>query len=185
MNPEDPVNGDGGERVVIVDKKGNGVGEAGKLHVHREGILHRAFSVFIFDGDGRFLLQQRAVEKYHSGGLWSNTCCSHPRPGEGVHDAARRRLVEEMGMRCDFFPLFETSYLARFSNGLIENEYVHVFAGTCDMEPSPNPAEVMDYKWMDASALRSSLRQRPDAYSFWFKQYWDRAYESHRSRLTV
>lgn len=183
MIQADPVDNDGGERIVLVDEQGRGIGEAGKLHVHREGILHRAFSVFIFDRDGRFLLQQRAEGKYHSGGLWSNTCCSHPRPGEDVSDAAGRRLVEEMGMRCDLQPMFETSYRANVSNGLIENEYVHVFTGICDRAPLPNPAEVMDYRWMDADELRASLDRQPDAYSFWFKKYWERAYESHTAGL--
>ncbi len=171
------------ERVVVVDETGRAIGEAGKLQVHRDATLHRAFSVFIFDGRGRFLLQRRALEKYHSGGLWSNTCCSHPRPDEAVETAARRRLVEEMGILCDLVPLFETSYFTPVSNGLFENEYVHVLAGLREGGPSPNPAEVMDSKWMEIDELQSSIDRQPDAYSVWFRKYWREAYESCRDVL--
>ena len=131
--------------------------------------MHRAFSVFIFNSEGQLLLQQRAFEKYHSGGLWTNTCCSHPRLGEKTMDAAHRRLQEEMGMDCEITELFQFSYRHEFENGLIENEYDHVFLGVSDEVPIVNPEEVATFRYIDLDALLLELFEQPDSYTPWFK----------------
>lgn len=155
------------EQVILVDEHDEEIGVADKLNAHRIGHLHRAISVFVFDTRGRLLLQRRAAGKYHSGGLWSNTCCSHPRPGESSPVAAQRRLWEEMGFGCDLTERFSFVYRAVLSNQLIENEYDHVFFGRFDGVPVPNRDEADDWMWMDLSRLRVDLKQRPDAYTFW------------------
>src|SRR3954451_2191269 len=128
--------------VILVDEYDNEIGTMPKMEAHLKGKLHRAFSVFIFNAEGDLLLQQRAAHKYHSGGLWTNTCCSHPRPGEDTMDAAQRRLAQEMGLRCPLTHLFTTHYRAAVSRDLIEDEVVHVFGGRHDGEPDPDPHEV-------------------------------------------
>jgi isopentenyl-diphosphate delta-isomerase len=155
------------EQVTLVDRDDRELGVEGKLAAHQSGKLHRAFSIFLFDAQGRVLLQQRALVKYHSGGLWSNTCCSHPRPGEDSLAAARRRLVEEMGIDCALTQKFSFIYRAVLPNGLIEHEYLHVFFGRYDGEPTPNPDEVEAWKWVDLHELSADVRNNPDAYSFW------------------
>src|ERR1700712_632794 len=132
---------------MIVNADGQTTGTMDKMAAHRSGTMHRAFSVFIFNSKGQLLLQQRALDKYHSGGLWTNTCCSHPRLGEFNIDAAHRRLREEMGMDCELTELFQFSYRHEFDNGLIENEYDHVFMGINDELPLPNPAEVAGFRY--------------------------------------
>src|SRR5690606_10606229 len=148
---------------------------APKLAAHREGRLHRAISVQLSDGRGRLLLQRRHIGKYHSGGLWTNTCCSHPRPGEATAEAAARRLEEEMGIRCALRPLFTTQYRADVGNGLIEHEIVHVFAGTYDGQVCPDPREADGFAYVTPEELASDLRddaKRPASrYSVWFKLY--------------
>ena len=155
------------DQVILVDRDDREIGVDGKLAAHQSGKLHRAFSIFLFDAQGRVLLQRRAFEKYHSGGLWSNTCCSHPRPGEDANVAARRRLIEEMGIDCDVEHKFDYFYRCEFPNGLVEHEYVYVFFGRYEGEPTPNPAEVGDWKWMDLGDLRADVRTNPSSYSFW------------------
>src|SRR5690348_5807899 len=118
------------EQVVLVNEEDQEVGTMEKMEAHRRGVLHRAFSVFIFNKQGEMLLQQRAQEKYHSGGLWTNACCSHPRPGEEVSEGAGRRLVEELGFETELQPVFNFVYKANFENGLIEHEFDHVYFGT-------------------------------------------------------
>jgi len=157
------------ESVVLVDDHDVALGIMGKLEAHITGTLHRAVSVFIFNSRGEFLLQQRAAEKYHSAGKWSNTCCSHPRPNESNADAARRRLQEEMGMDCDLQEWFNFTYHAEFDNGLIEHEYDHVFIGQCDELPIPNPLEVSGFKYIDPQSLNLAINQNPDDYTEWFK----------------
>ncbi|SFT16388.1 isopentenyl-diphosphate delta-isomerase [Mucilaginibacter polytrichastri] len=154
---------------MIVDTNGRMIGTMDKMAAHKTGMLHRAFSVFIFNSKGQLLLQQRALNKYHSGGLWTNTCCSHPRLGEMTLTAAHRRLQEEMGMDCELTEMFQFSYRHEFENGLIENEYDHVFMGICDQLPVPEPAEVADFKYVDADQLMFELLERPELYTAWLK----------------
>lgn len=154
---------------MIVNTSGRTIGTMDKMAAHKSGMLHRAFSVFVFNSKGQLLLQQRAFDKYHSGGLWTNTCCSHPKLGEFTLDAAHRRLQEEMGMDCELTELFQFSYRHEFENGLIENEYDHVFMGISDELPLPNPAEVAGFKYMDTDLLLFELFEQPDQYTAWFK----------------
>jgi len=155
------------EEVVLVDSHDRELGTEEKLAAHQSGKLHRAFSVFLFDRRGRLLLQQRARAKYHSGGLWSNTCCSHPRPGEDALAAAGRRLVEEMGIAVPLIHVFDYSYRCDFDNGLTEHEYVYVFFGDFDGEPLPNPQEVDAWKWVELDWLAADVRRHPGSYSYW------------------
>jgi isopentenyl-diphosphate delta-isomerase len=155
------------DEVIVVDEYDRAVGVAPKLAAHRDGALHRAVSVFVTDGAGSVLLQRRALAKYHSGGLWSNSCCGHPRPGESVADAATRRLVEEMGIRCSLEPAGAFRYRAELPNGFIEHEIVHVFVGRWDGEPTPDPAEVGAWRWATVAELGRETRERPDQYTVW------------------
>lgn len=168
--------------VVLVDEADREVGTADKLEVHRDGRLHRAVSVFLFDDAGRWLLQRRADGKYHSGGLWSNTACTHPRPGEAPATAALRRLDEEMGVRCLLRPAFSFLYRAELDGGpepLVEHEFDHVFVGRFSGTPTPAPGEVSDWRWADAETLRHDLAYGPDRYTPWFRmmehRVWDHA----------
>jgi isopentenyl-diphosphate delta-isomerase len=131
---------DQSEHVVLVDAFDNDIGTMGKMEAHQVGALHRAFSVFVFNSSGELLLQRRAIDKYHSGNLWTNTCCSHPRAGEPTLDAAHRRLREEMGMACDLTDMFSFTYRTEFDDGLIEHEIDHVFVGYSDEAPNPVPS---------------------------------------------
>ena len=157
------------EQVILVDRLGREIGVEEKLKAHREGKLHRAFSVFVFNAQGGLLLQKRAETKYHSGGLWTNTCCSHPRPGETYHCAAKRRLNEEMGFDCELTALFSFIYYAKLENNLFEHELDHVFVGRFDGQPIPNPDEVGDWKWMQIDELKRDVRENPRHYTYWFK----------------
>jgi isopentenyl-diphosphate Delta-isomerase len=157
------------ERVILVNEKDEETGTMEKLEAHEKGVLHRAISVFIFNYKGEMLLQQRAFSKYHSGGLFSNACCSHPRPGESVAEAASRRLREEMGLDV---PLeYKTSFIYRatFNNGLTEHEFDHVFTGTSSQEPSLNPFEAASYKWLSMENIREELKTDPEKYTYWFR----------------
>lgn len=168
---------DGRERVVLVDAADRQVGTAPKLEAHRRGLLHRALSVIVRDAEGRLLLQQRQARKYHSGGLWTNTCCSHPRPGEPVEVAAGRRLGEEMGFSCPLLPLTTVTYHADVGAGLVEHELVHVFAGAFAGAVRPDPREADGYAWVTPARLGADLAASPDRYSIWFRKYcaehWD------------
>jgi isopentenyl-diphosphate delta-isomerase len=157
------------ERVVLVDENDAEVGTEEKLRAHLDGRLHRALSVFVADSAGRLLLQRRAAGKYHSGGQWTNTCCSHPRPGEPVDAAARRRLAEEMGMECELLPAFRFVYRADVGGGLTEAEYDHVFVGRFDGEPSPNPDEVDGWRWASLRELAAELAAEPERFTPWFR----------------
>jgi isopentenyl-diphosphate delta-isomerase len=161
------------ENVILVDASDNEVGQEEKLKAHQRGALHRAFSVMIWDSKGRMLLQQRQAGKYHSGGLWSNACCGHPRPGEQSGAAAARRLNEEMGISCALTPIGTFSYRAELDAGLIENEFVHLFRGVYDGAITPDPSECDDYIWLDKDAILSRIAARPDTFSAWFKKYAD------------
>lgn len=162
-----------GEHVILVDREDRAVGTAEKSAAHVAGALHRAFSVFVFDDAGRMLLQRRALTKYHSGGLWSNTCCSHPRPGEDTAAAAHRRLVEEMGFDCPLETAFTFVYRADVGGGLIEHEYDHVFIGRAGTQPVPNPAEVDAWRYVEIGALAGELRRHPEHFTFWFRIAFD------------
>jgi isopentenyl-diphosphate Delta-isomerase len=155
--------------VVLVDKNNKKIGVEEKIKAHKTGKLHRAFSIFIFNSKGEVLLQQRAKTKYHSGGLWSNTVCSHPRPGETYSKATHRRLKEEMGFDCKLKKLFCFIYNAGFKNGLSENEYDCVFTGRFDGVPRPNKKEVMDFKWISVKDLKKDIKKHPNKYSVWLK----------------
>ena len=157
------------ETLILVDHDNKQIGIAEKLIAHQEGSLHRAFSIFIFNSKGELLLQQRAMDKYHSAGLWANTCCSHPRDGESLETAIHRRLKEEMGMSCEMDFQFSFIYKANFENGLIEHEYDHVFFGISDEKPILNPLEVMNYQYMDLESLEKSIKKSPESYSEWLK----------------
>ena len=158
------------EELILVDAHDRELGAGEKLQVHLAGALHRAFSVFVFDRVGRLLMQKRAAGKYHSAGLWSNTACGHPRPGEATEAAARRRLREEMGLDCELRAAFEFLYRAELEGALVEHEYDHVFVGTLDGgDPAPDPAEVEDWRWVGMDELRRGLREEPQRYSYWLK----------------
>ena len=154
--------------VVLVDDNDQELGTMEKMEAHRQAKLHRAFSVFIFDKEGRMLLQQRAVDKYHSGGLWTNACCSHPYPGEPVQLAASRRLQEELGFSVPLTPLFSFVYKAPFDNGLTEYEYDHVFAGTYNGEIVPDPREVAAVTYKSLEEIETDLALVPAKYTSWF-----------------
>lgn len=162
------------DEVVLVDADDRPVGTSPKLAAHRSGLLHRAFSVFVFDAAGRLLLQQRSATKYHSAGLWSNTCCGHPRPGEDLVPAARRRLQEEMGFSCELADCFAFQYRCRFPNGLEEHEIDHVCLGRFDGPVSPDPSEVSHWEWMDVDHLLDKLRHEPALFSFWLTRSFER-----------
>ncbi len=168
------------EHVILVDEFDQQIGVAEKLTAHRESKLHRAFSVFLFNPQNELLLQQRALQKYHSGGLWSNTCCGHPRPGEDVRDAALRRMSEEMDIDCPLQPSFDFIYRAVFDSGLVEHELDHVFLGRYNGSTRPNPDEVMAYQWLAVTELEEDLESSPQSYTPWLKmvlkrvtKHWD------------
>lgn len=159
--------------IVLVDEHDNQVGLCEKMEAHRQGLLHRAFSVIIKNAAGQILLQQRALGKYHSPGLWANACCGHPGEGDDIAEAAARRLGEEMGFACALVPGRQHSYCADVGDGLIENEFVHVFFGLFDGTVSLNPSEASDYVWVDAIGLEMEVAANPDRYSAWFRDYLD------------
>lgn len=157
------------ERVILVDARDNAIGTADKLDAHREGRLHRAFSVFVFNHRGEMLLQRRAKGKYHSGGLWSNTCCSHPRPGEATAEAAKRRLSEEMGFSCALDTVSAIVYRADVGNGLVEYEYDHLLVGRWSGSPDPDPGEVEDWRWIATDTLLVEVAKHPRRFTYWFR----------------
>lgn len=158
------------ERVILVDENDAEVGTEEKMKSHENGgKLHRAFSIFIFNSDGKLMLQKRAEGKYHCGGLWTNTCCSHPRPGETLEEATQRRLEEEMGFSCPLKKIFKFQYKADFSNGLTENEIDHVFIGKYGGEPELNEEEACEWKWVNLEELEEDIDKNPEKYTPWFK----------------
>lgn len=157
------------EQVILVDPDDVPKGQMDKMEAHEKGLLHRAFSVFIFNSKRELLLQQRALSKYHSRGLWTNTCCSHPRIGESNIHAAKRRLMEEMGMECELNYLFKFTYKAVFENGLIEHEVDHVFFGMSDQLPIINIEEVEAFKYVDLDTLAQDIALDPAAYTPWLR----------------
>ena len=169
--------------VILVNESDKPIGTMEKMEAHKKGLLHRAFSVFIFDRQGKMLLQQRAGEKYHGGLLWTNACCSHPFPGEQTIDAANRRIKEEMGFSTTLEELFSFTYHAKVENGLIEHEFDHVFAGEYDGEIKINTVEVAAYEYMSLNAINSALTEYPERFTSWFKiafpmicKWWEQKY---------
>jgi isopentenyl-diphosphate delta-isomerase len=156
------------DQVILVDEADMVIGEAGKLEAHERGLLHRAFSVLIYNSEGKMLLQKRASTKYHSPSLWSNACCSHPRPGEDMKDAVNRRLKEEIGLHCETRFSHRFHYKIEFENGLIEHELDHVYIGTTDTLPVVNPLEVEAFEYVDVADLREDMKLNPGNYTFWF-----------------
>ncbi len=156
------------EYVVLVDEKDKEIGTMEKMQAHHEGKLHRAVSVIIFNSKKEMLLQKRADIKYHSAGLWSNACCSHPRPGEKAIDAAKRRLYEEMGIRCELQEMFNFTYDVKLDNNLQEHEFDHVFAGISDDTPLPDPMEVSAYKYLATADIKMQLKEDANRFSAWF-----------------
>lgn len=164
------------EEVILVDVQDNATGTMEKMEAHRKGLLHRAFSVFLFNDKGQMLLQQRALNKYHSGGLWTNTCCSHPRPGEKTESAASRRLQEEMGIVTSLEKAFSFVYKAELDNALTEHEFDHVYVGVFDGQPQINPNEVHAFKWEDPLNIRNDIAEHPQCYTAWFKICFEEMY---------
>ena len=157
------------EIIVCVDENDNEIGHIEKMDAHIKGLLHRALSIFIFNEKNELLLQKRYSGKYHSPGLWTNTCCTHPNKDESTDDAAIRRLQEEMGFSCDLKEVFSFMYYIKFDNDLIEHEFDHVYFGRYSNEISINPLEVEDYKWISLDNIKVDLKTNPDNYTFWFK----------------
>ncbi len=179
------------EEVILVDENDQECGTMEKLKAHELGSRHRAFSIFVFNDNNEILLQKRAENKYHSGGLWTNTCCSHPRPNETLESATQRRLFEEMGFKTAIVPVFHISYFIQLDQGLIENEYDHVFAGNYSGEFFPNPIEVIETKWMNFDALVKDCRENPNHYTSWLQLILEQkaihfqpflTYENHTNR---
>lgn len=165
------------ENVILVNENDEQIGLMEKIEAHEKALLHRAFSVFILNNKGELMLQQRALHKYHSPGLWTNTCCSHQREGESNIAAGKRRLQEEMGFVTDLAEAVSFIYKAPFDNGLTEHEYDHVMLGTYNNDPVINPDEVADWKWMDVQAVKKDIEQNPNDYTAWFKIIFDKFYQ--------
>jgi len=162
------------EKVILVDKNDKEKGSAEKMEAHKNGgQKHRAFSVLIFNNKGEVMLQQRAMSKYHCGGMWTNTCCSHPFPGEDVEAGAHRRLKEEMGFDTELAKIMEFNYEAKVNNELSENEYDHVFVGEYNEEPVLNKNEAMEWKWITKKDLDKDMTENQDKYTVWFRIIWE------------
>ena len=168
------------EMVILVDKHDNQLGLMEKIEAHKKAVLHRAFSVFILNDNNELLIQQRALSKYHSPALWTNTCCSHPRDGESVLDAGARRLKEEMGFETKLDSLLSFVYRAKFDNGLTEHEFDHVLFGYYNDDPSINKLEVMDWKWVNLDFLKNDIITNSDLYTIWFKIIFEKFYKNFK-----
>ncbi len=165
------------EQVILVDINDNQIGLMPKMEAHEKAVLHRAFSVFIFNTKNELMLQQRALNKYHSPGLWTNTCCSHQRDGESNIKAGKRRLLEEMGFVTELEESISFIYKAPFDNGLTEHEYDHILLGYYDKAPNINPDEVASWKWMHLNDIKIDIKQNPKHYTEWFKIIFDKFYD--------
>tara|TARA_B100000768_G_scaffold147638_1_gene141271 strand:- start:11934 stop:12455 length:522 start_codon:yes stop_codon:yes gene_type:complete len=171
------------ENVILVDKTDKEIGIMEKQQAHVKGLLHRAFSVFIFNDQNELLLQRRAVTKYHSGGLWTNTCCSHPRQNEKTINAAKRRLIEEMGISCVLVKQFDFIYKAKLDNNLYEHEFDHVFFGFSNNRPKINLVEVEEYTYKNLKVIGKEINSKPEIYTEWFKICFREVIMSHRRRI--
>ena len=169
------------EQVILVDEQDNPIGLMSKLEAHQKAVLHRAFSVFIFNDKGELMLQQRAKHKYHSPGLWTNTCCSHQREGESNVQAGKRRLQEEMGFTTELREVTSFIYKAPFDNGLTEHEFDHVLLGYYEDDPEINPDEVASWKWMPLEEVNNDIDNHPDIYTVWFVIIFTKFYNDLKS----
>ncbi|MDT0648918.1 isopentenyl-diphosphate Delta-isomerase [Autumnicola edwardsiae] len=169
------------EKVILVNEKDEQIGLMEKIEAHEKALLHRAFSVFVFNEKGETMIQQRALSKYHSPGLWTNTCCSHQREGETNIQAGKRRLQEEMGFSTDLKDTISFIYKAPFDNGLTEHEFDHILVGKFEGEPDLNPDEVADWKWISLEEVEKDMKERPDIYTEWFKIIFDKYYSYIKS----
>lgn len=165
------------ELLALVDENDQWIGSMEKLKVHELGLLHRAVSVLVFNDKGECLMQRRAIGKYHSPGLWTNTCCTHPRIDEHPLRAASRRLLEEMGIITGIQPIFSFTYRVPLSNGLIEHEYDHVFTGIYNKEPIPHPSEVMEWRYQSIDSICEELKSKPETYTAWFRILFEKYME--------
>ncbi|TRZ41774.1 isopentenyl-diphosphate Delta-isomerase [Robertkochia solimangrovi] len=165
------------EVVILVNEKDEPIGTMEKIEAHEKALLHRAFSVFVFNDKGETMIQQRALSKYHSPGLWTNTCCSHQRTGETNIQAGKRRLMEEMGFETELKEVFSFIYKAAFDNGLTEHEFDHVMVGQFNDLPDINPDEVADWKWMTLEDIREDMNFHPENYTAWFRIIFDKFYK--------
>jgi len=170
------------EKVVLVDQQDKAIGEMEKMEAHEKAVLHRAFSVFVFNENDELMLQQRALSKYHSPGLWTNTCCSHPRSGETVLEAGHRRLVEEMGFDCEIEKIFDFIYKAKLDKGLTEHEFDHVLFGRYNDVPEINPEEVESWKWMQMDDIATDMKSHPERYTIWFQIAFERVNDFLKSQ---
>ena len=166
------------EKVILVNEKDEPIGLMPKMEAHEKGLLHRAFSVFVFNDKNELMLQQRALSKYHSPGLWTNTCCSHQREGESNIGAGKRRLQEEMGFTTDLKDTMAFIYKAPFDNGLTEHEFDHILVGNFNAVPNLNPEEVSAWKWMKLEDVQKDMQTHPERYTEWFKIIFDKYYQS-------
>ncbi len=165
------------EKVILVEENDKVLGEMEKMEAHLNGLLHRAISVFIINSKGEWLIHQRAFNKYHSNGLWTNTCCSHPYPEETSVDAANRRLMQEMGMKAPLQEIFAFTYKEELDNQLTEHELDRVFIGLCDDKPEPNADEVSNWKYINFEELKTDVKNNPENYTVWFKKIYERVEE--------
>jgi len=165
------------DKVILVDNNDNQIGLMPKLEAHEKGVLHRAFSVFIFNNDGELMLQRRALTKYHSPGLWTNTCCSHQRDGESNISSGKRRLNEEMGFVTELFEKTSFIYKAKFDNGLTEHEFDHVLVGSYNHSPIINSTEVDSWKWMSIENVKKDIKDYPNNYTAWFKIIFEKYFK--------
>jgi isopentenyl-diphosphate delta-isomerase len=156
------------KEVILVDSEDRDIGYLEKMEAHQQGLLHRAFSIFILNSPGEMLLQRRALTKYHSPGLWTNACCSHPAPGENTLQSANQRLEEEMGFNCNLTEIGSFTYRTTFENNLIEHEFDHVFIGKYEGDIVANKEEVEEFKWISIDSLEEDMKRRPESYTFWF-----------------
>ena len=164
------------QEVILVDEFDCAIGTEEKMKAHEKGLLHRAFSVFVVNKKNELLLQKRAAGKYHSPGLWTNTCCSHPAPGEVLQIAAEKRLREEMGFSCSLSWLFKFTYKTSFDNKLTEHELDHVYLGEFNGRPVPDPDEAEDWQWADMEFLKLDIKNNPQKYTFWLRYVYNRFY---------
>jgi isopentenyl-diphosphate Delta-isomerase len=168
--------------VILVDENDMQTGISGKMEAHKKALLHRAVSVFVVNNEGKWILQRRALDKYHSNGLWTNTCCTHPHPGETNIGAAMRRLKEEMGIECSLVELFSFTYIEKLDNGLTEHEFDHVFCGISDKDPVINTTEVEEWKTVSFEDLHADILENHADYTYWFKKIYEKV-EMHITEI--
>jgi len=167
------------QQLILVNENDEEIGFGEKMIVHQKAQLHRAFSIFVMNSQNQLLLQKRAYQKYHSGGLWANTCCSHPIRGERQEDTIHRRLQEEMGFDCDLKHMFHFIYQAELDNELTEYEYDHVYLGRFNGIPNPDSDEVCEWKWMDLVKVHDDIKKNPDIYTYWIKHAFNQFYNNY------